>query len=450
MKTLTIYGEAHYGNQQDQKRYEQIVTEAKKEHLILLNEGRPYQENIGNIYGIEDFLLLNFSNNLKVLRNLSRGIHTIIKNFQLPDTKDIPNKIFLMDEQSRKKFTHLAAIYLDNIFSLARRKQTGQATLQLLQKHKISEELNVLFRKYRSLFTNLNHSVNNDQFGKEFFTDLLKIQPAIDLVLKDLCFVLLSNIRKKYAAVSDLNNLADTELVAFFEDILSKQKTLHDYKIFNEIAVKLRNTVIADNILTILKAQSKMDKSVLVIGSDHLGGLKVIFNSRLQECEQIGLRIEYPLDDEKMILQKPLERPESPTIHPDDQKYGLTDKTKLVDSPLITLLKTKTKLNFYGVKNQSQRIDALVEITDEQIRKKAQNLQSFLKGHGRFINIGASETIFVLEGINSQEGSPPLGKCIYEALSSTLDSEGTPKLSAEADEPMTAPHPAYSNHPIKP
>jgi hypothetical protein len=95
--------------------------------------------------------------------------------------------------------------------------------------------------------------------------------------------------------------------------------------------------------------------------------------------------------------------------------YHLDEKIKIEDTTLISLLKARSALPFFGVCNNDYEVDAVAELKAEDDRARARQLCRTLKGHGRFFTIDRKQ-IFVLEGINSSEGKPSLGKRIETSL----------------------------------
>lgn len=101
---------------------------------------------------------------------------------------------------------------------------------------------------------------------------------------------------------------------------------------------------------------------------------------------------------EKELRLTPLSLNENP--------YSLEEKIKIEDTTLISLLKTKVGCPFFGVRDRKYKVDAVVELSTKENRNIAQDLQSFLKGHGKFFNDKNGKEMFILEGINlSDENS---------------------------------------------
>lgn len=92
----------------------------------------------------------------------------------------------------------------------------------------------------------------------------------------------------------------------------------------------------------------------------------------------------------------------------EEDSYTLKGKIKIEDTTLVSLLKEKSKLLFFGVRDQEYKVDAIVELNTMEDRSAATNLQRSLRGHGRFFNIKDEKEIFVLEGINLSSENPKL------------------------------------------
>jgi TPR repeat protein len=91
-----------------------------------------------------------------------------------------------------------------------------------------------------------------------------------------------------------------------------------------------------------------------------------------------------------------------------EDNYSLKNKTRINDTTLILLLKEKTKLPFFGVRDEEFKVDAALEINSISDQTKAIQLQRVLKGHGRFFNVEQKKKVFVLEGINITDENPML------------------------------------------
>lgn len=94
------------------------------------------------------------------------------------------------------------------------------------------------------------------------------------------------------------------------------------------------------------------------------------------------------------------------------EKNPDTLKEKIEDTTLVTLLKEKSKLSFFAVRDREYKVDAFVKLNTVEDRSIAKNLQHSLKGHGSFFNIKDQKEVFVLEGINLLDENPKLIKNI--------------------------------------
>lgn len=92
----------------------------------------------------------------------------------------------------------------------------------------------------------------------------------------------------------------------------------------------------------------------------------------------------------------------------EEDSYTLEEKIKIEDTTLITLLKTKSKLSFFGVRDNQYKVDTIVELNTMKDRSVVVKLQRSLKGHGRLFGIQNKKEIFVLEGINLSDENPKL------------------------------------------
>jgi TPR repeat protein len=96
--------------------------------------------------------------------------------------------------------------------------------------------------------------------------------------------------------------------------------------------------------------------------------------------------------------------------------YKLQEKIKVKDSTLITLLKLKTALPFFAVRDEEWIVDAVVECNGQKESKAIQQFNTALGGHGKILFNG-TQRLFVLSGIN-QPGDEKfcLGQHIQQRL----------------------------------
>lgn len=97
--------------------------------------------------------------------------------------------------------------------------------------------------------------------------------------------------------------------------------------------------------------------------------------------------------------------------------YILEEKLKINDTTLTILLKEKSKLPFFAVRDNEYKVDAIVELNTQEERSIAAGLQRSLKAHGRFFHIQDAKEIFVLEGINLSDEYPKLRQNIRNLVS---------------------------------
>jgi hypothetical protein len=83
-----------------------------------------------------------------------------------------------------------------------------------------------------------------------------------------------------------------------------------------------------------------------------------------------------------------------------NEHYQLEAKTRIHDTILVSHLKEKTGLSFFGVRDNSYKVDAVVELEAED-REIACKLQEAMGGRGQFFShVGIERVMYLLEGIN--------------------------------------------------
>jgi TPR repeat protein len=83
-----------------------------------------------------------------------------------------------------------------------------------------------------------------------------------------------------------------------------------------------------------------------------------------------------------------------------DKSYSFRNKTKISDTPFITLLKAQSSLAFFAIKNLSDNIDAVVQCKEENDYARIKQLQTKRKCKGKFFNAKSKKKYFVIEGVN--------------------------------------------------
>lgn len=101
---------------------------------------------------------------------------------------------------------------------------------------------------------------------------------------------------------------------------------------------------------------------------------------------------------------------------PDEKVCDLSKKIPIADTSLIALLKEKTPLLFFGIRDEDYKVDAIVEIKNKEQQIIALTLQDSTKTYGRFFHDQDGRKLFVLEGINIFDQQHNVGAYIQQTL----------------------------------
>ena len=100
----------------------------------------------------------------------------------------------------------------------------------------------------------------------------------------------------------------------------------------------------------------------------------------------------------------------------DEKACDLSKKIPIEDTSLIALLKEKTPLPFFGMRDKEYSVDAMVEIKTKEQQIIALTLQDSTKTYGRFFRDQDGRKLFAFDGINIVDQQHNVGEYIQQTL----------------------------------
>ncbi|MBS0357751.1 MAG: hypothetical protein JSS53_00555 [Proteobacteria bacterium] len=336
MKLLKIYGEAH-NNLIDQNRKKNYRNQAEQHTLILFQEGLYFNteelKKSNYIYGVEDALLSIYGDILKCHITTFHGIRDFMALYNLDQENKILDCISQLDsevkkniksvKQSRHNFTEMIVDYVKEILFLAFGSPIKDFISGVLKENHLLDIVGYHFIIYDELL--FSEKIDIVKFDLNFFRLFFEFKKLLDPFLRNILLPkLLTMIRTTYETIAQNANLSTDKLRAFFDNPC--EEDIHS----TEILINLRNHVFCNNIFLILKANTEKNDFSFIVGNDHIEGLKIIFESRKQECNELNLRVEYysknfNKEEKKDDCTKPSRK----------TKNSLTIKLISEDSPIL-------------------------------------------------------------------------------------------------------------------
>lgn len=198
-------------------------------------------------------------------------------------------------------------------------------------------------------------------------------------------------MEKKHSfIVANLKSMPETSKPSLsvhdFFDLLPSQALIGDA--FLGLAFSPRH--IPDAFIRYIEAYGGKTDIIQCLHFYNVPSNSTVFGSYLKIAEKIATELRI----EKTFLHQPF--------------YSLNEKTRVENTTLISLLREKTGIPFFGAYDKDYKVDAIAEISTQEEEKTVKGLRRALKGHGEFFKMANGNIAFVLEGINVPVENPKL------------------------------------------